>query len=221
MASTIDLGGVTEVGYLAVRAPELQDQMRKGLGAEISEKELLAILDAAISGHVGKDSNYSTVTGLQCTGSEAQSFWSHDPLFSHLHVKKSTRQKDTGSGMAAFSARKGLADADSLAASKKVIYDCLAAKFSTVLMIDEEDLSSDKALGAYGTDSLIAVICGIGSGERWEATVILMDLLADNTLATLTENVFHKSKLCEQWRARNSNIGRWISLGMGCGIDAL
>lgn len=106
---------------------------------------------------MGKDSNYSTVTGLQCTGSEAQSFWSHDPLFSHLHVKKSTRQKDAGFAMAAFSTQKGLADADSLATTKKVIYDCLTAKFSTVLMIDEEDLSSDKALGAYGTDSLIAV----------------------------------------------------------------
>ena len=203
VASTINLGGVTEVGYLAVRASELQDQMRKVMGAEISEKELLAILDAAISGHVGKDSNYSTITGLQCTGSEAQSFWSHDPLFSHLRVKKSTRREDAGSGMAAFSARKGLAEAGSLAAAKKVIYDCLAAKFSTVLMIDEEDLSPDKALGAYGTDSLVAVELRNWIGREMEATVILMDLLADNTLATLTENVFHKSKLCEQWRAEN------------------
>ena len=74
-----------------------------------------------------------------------------------MRVKKSTRQKDAGSDITIFSARKGLADADSLAAAKKVIYDYLAAKFSTVLMIDKKDLSSNKALDAYGTDSLIAV----------------------------------------------------------------
>ena len=70
-ASTIDLGAVTGVGYLAVRGPKLQDQMRNVMGAEIDEKELLAILDVAISGHVGKDSNYATITGLQCTGNDA------------------------------------------------------------------------------------------------------------------------------------------------------
>lgn len=202
-ASTIDLGAVTGVGYLAVRDTKLQDQMRNIMGAEIDEKELLAILDAAISGHVGKDSNYATITGLQCTGNDAQSFWSHNPLFSHLRVKKSTRQKDIGSATGAFSARKGLAEAESVAAGKKVIYDCLAAKFSTVLMIDEEDLSPDKALGAYGTDSLVAVELRNWIGREMEATVILMDLLADNTLATLTETVFHKSKLCERWRAQD------------------
>ena len=202
-ASTIDLGAVTDVGYLAVRGRELQDQVRKVMGAEIKEKELLAILDAAISGHVGKDSNCSTITGLQCTGNDAQNFWSRDPLFSHLRIKNGTQQKGVISPTMALSARKGLAEAESLVAAKKVIYDCLAAKFSTVLMIDEEDLSSDKPLGAYGTDSLVAVELRSWIGREMEATVILMDLLADNTLAILTETVIHKSRLCEQWRIQN------------------
>ncbi|KAL8832103.1 MAG: hypothetical protein Q9191_000460 [Dirinaria sp. TL-2023a] len=202
-ASTIDLGAVTDVGYLAVRGPDLQDQMRNVIGAEINEKELLAILDAAISGRVGKDSNYATITGLQCTGNDAQSFWSHDPLFSHMRGKNRTRQRQDVGAAAASSAWKGLAEAESLATARKVIYDCLAAKFSTVLMIDEEDLSPDKALGAYGTDSLVAVELRNWIGREMEATVILMDLLADNTLATLTETVFQNSKLSEHWRAQN------------------
>lgn len=202
-ASTIDLGAVTEVGFLAVRGGELQDQMRKVMGTELDEKELLAVIDAAISGHVGKTSNYSTITGLQCTGHDAQKFWSQNPLFSHMRVKKGTRQREVGSATVAFSARKGLAEAESLAAAKKVIYDCLAAKFSTVLVIDEEDLSPDRPLGAYGTDSLVAVELRNWIGREMEATVILMDLLADNTLLTLTETVVHKSKLCEQWRTPN------------------
>ena len=201
-ATIIDLGAVAGVGFLAERGAKLREQMRSVMGTEINEKELLAILNAAISGQVSKNSYHSTIIGLQGTGNDAQSFWSHNPLFSHLRVKKSTRQKDVGSATAAFSARKGLAEADSLAAGKNVIYDCLAAKSSAVLMINEEDVSPDKALGAHGTNSLVAVELRNWIGREMEATVTLMDLLADNTLTTLTETVFHKSKLCEQWRAQ-------------------
>ncbi|KAL9126150.1 MAG: hypothetical protein Q9217_004761 [Psora testacea] len=199
-ASTIDLGAVTEVGYLAVQSEKMQDQMRMVMGAEINQRELLAIIDAAISGHIGKGSNYHSITGLRCTGNDAQKFWSYDPIFSHMRVKKSAVQRDIGSATTAFSVRQRLAEVESSGAAKKVIYDCLAAKFSTVLMIAEEDLSPDKPLGAYGTDSLVAVELRNWIGREMEATVILMDLLADNTLATLTDTVIHKSKLCEQWR---------------------
>ena len=202
-ASTIDLGAVTHVGYVAEQSPKLQDQMRKVTGAETNEKELLAILDAAISGHVGKNSNYTTITGLQCTGNDAQNFWRHDPLFSHMRGKNRTRQRQDAYATTTSSARRGLADAESLATVRKVIYDCLAAKFSTVLMIDEEDLSPDKALGAYGIDSLVAVELRNWIGREMEASVTMVDLLANNTMATLTETVIQMSKLCEQWRAQN------------------
>lgn len=74
-----------------------------------------------------------------------------------------------------------------MAAGKKVIYDYLAAKFSTVLMIDDEDLSPDKALGAYGTDSFVGRggIAELDRAGELEATVILMDLLADNALGRI------------------------------------
>lgn len=124
-------------------------------------------------------------------------------MFSHMRVKKSNRQSDASSTTTRASARQTLIEAESLAAAKQVIYDCLAVKFSTVLMIDEEDLNPNKALGMYGTDSLIAVELRNWIRREMEATVILMDLLADNTLATLTETVVHKSKLCERWRLRN------------------
>lgn len=202
-ASTIDLGAVTEVGFLAQRGGvDLQKRLKLVMGAEINEAELLAILDAAISGHIGRDSNYHSITGLQCTGHAAQKFWSRDPLFSHMRVKKSTRQKDgpTSKTADALAARDRLAEAESSAMANKIIYDCLAAKFATVLMVDEEDVGPDKPLGAYGTDSLVAVELRNWVGREMDATVILMDFLADNTLNTLTETILRKSRLCEKWR---------------------
>ena len=199
-ASTIDLGPVAGVGVIMRQSSELQDQVEIESGTAIKEKELHAILDAAISGHIGKDSNYHSIAGLELTGNDAQAYWSSDPKFSHMRVKKGAPSKDTGPGKAALSARQGLNNAQTLVDARKLVYECLAAKLSTTLMIDEDDLSPDKPLGVYGTYSLVAVELRNWIIREMDATVILMDLLADNTLATLTEKVLQKSKLCERFR---------------------
>lgn len=69
-------------------------------------------------------------------------------------------------------------------------------------MVEEEDLHPDKALAAYGIDSLVAVEVRNWIIREMDATVILIDLLADNTLAGLTETVFRKSNLCEHLRVK-------------------
>lgn len=84
---------------------------------------------------------------------------------------------------------------------KKIVYNSLAAKVSSVLMLHEDDITAQKVLGSYGIDSLVTVELRNSIGREMEATVILMDLLADNTLAVLTETVWKKSKLCERFRA--------------------
>ena len=138
---------------------------------------------------MGKESNYQPMAGLELTGNDAQAYWSSDPKFSHMRVKKGVRPKDTGPGKAAFSARQGLNTAQSLADARKLVYEYLSAKLSTTLMIEEDDLSPHKPLGVYGTYSLVAVELRNWIIREMDATVILMDLLADNTLATLTEKV--------------------------------
>ena len=200
-ASTIDLGAVAGVGYLAER-PEVHMQIKEVVGQDISEKELLAVLDAAISSQIGRDSNYHSIVGLEYTGDQAQHFWSHRPMFSHMRVKTIAQRRDRNeSAKVPQSVSQSLPGAPSAAAAKKLIYDCLAAKFSTVLMIAEEDLSAKKPLGGYGVDSLVAVELRNWIAREMEAKVILIELLADNTLATLTETVFQKSKLCQKLRS--------------------
>ena len=201
-ASTIDLAGVAGVGYLVER-PELHKQTVKLLGQEVSPKELLAVLDAAISGQIGRDSNYHSVVGLAYTGDEAQNFWSHRPMFSHMRAR--TRSQRKGESVTIRpSVSQNLREATSAAAAKKLIYDWLAAKFSAVLMIAEEEVGANKPLGVYGVDSLVAVELRNWISREMEARVILVDLLADNTLANLTEKVFQSSKLCETLRSQDN-----------------
>ena len=204
-ASTIDLGAVADVGYLVERRPDLHMQMKQAVGTEIPEKELHAIIDAAISGRIGQTSNFYSITGLVCTGHDAQNFWSHDPKFSHLCIKDAKQRESASVVGTPLSVRQRLTESQSLPEAKKIIYDSLAAKFSTVLMIDEEDLSADRALGTYGTDSLIAVELRNWITREMEATVMLVDMLADNTLNTLTETIAWKSKLCERLRLQQQD----------------
>jgi aryl carrier-like protein len=202
-AHTINLGVVVGVGYFVER-PELGLQGKKTLGQEINETKLLAVLDGAMSGQMGKESHYHSIVGLEYTGDDAQNFWSRRPIFSHLRAKKGPRRNDhDGSAETTESVSKRLHEAPSAAAAKKLIYDSLATKFSTVLMIAEEDLGAEKPMGAYGVDSLVGVELRNWISREMGASVMLVDLLADNTLAGLTELVFRRSKLCEKLHSQD------------------
>ena len=205
-ASTIDLGAVLDAGWLVNQRSELQSQIKMVLGTEVREKELLAILDAAISGHVGKASHYHSITGLQSHGTDTQKFWSSEPRFAHMHDQKGGKHGMHGSAANKLSVRQALSGASSLAESKRMIYDSLAAKFSSVLMISVEDIVPDKTMGAYGIDSLVAVELRNWITRELEAKVMLIHLLADNTLASLAETVVQRSKLCEYIRLKESKV---------------
>ena len=202
-ATTIDLGPVTEVGALTKQSQAIRNQAVDVMGDHVRERELLAVIDAAISGAViGRDSHYCTIVGLKCTGSSVQEFWAQTPMFSHMRVRKGLggQKEDGGRVVERESIRQHLKRVESLGEAKAVIYDALALKISGILMIEDEDLSPDRALGSYGSDSLVAVEIRNWIRREMEATVILMDVLADNTLSTLTESVIGESKLLERFR---------------------
>lgn len=202
-ATTIDLGPVIGVGGLTRRSAAMQNQAKDVMGGDVSEREVLAVIDAAISGAVvGRDSHYRTIVGLQCTGSSAQGFWAQTSMFSHMRVRKGAggQKEDGGRVVERVSIHRQLQGVESLAEARTMIYDALALKISVILMIENEDLSPDRALGSYGSDSLVAVEIRNWIRREMEATVILMDILADNTLSTLTESIVSKSKLLERFR---------------------
>ena len=202
VATTIDLGPVIEVGGLAKQSAAMQNQAKDVMGGDVSRREVLAVLDVAISGAVvGRGSHNCTIVGLKCTGSSAQGFWAQTAMFSHMRVRKGIEgQKEDGRKMVEREPiRRQLMGVESLAEARTVTYSALALKISAILMIEDEDLSPDRSLGSYGSDSLVAVEIRNWIRREMEATVILMDMLADNTLSTLTENVISKSRLLEKF----------------------
>ena len=219
-ASTIDLGPVLEMGYLDRQSRQIQVQARDASGGEVSEEEVLAILDVAISRQqqaqtsdtASKENpsgcdNDTIIGGLQYTGHPAQTFWSCNSLLNHLihaHQMSPSHPNRTSTSMPSTSNPNSTRDliqkSSTLSSARSHIYNSLATKFSTVLMIEPEDLHPDRTLGTYGTDSLMAVEIRSWIRREMEANVILMDMLADNTLETLTDRVVEKSALVEKFK---------------------
>ncbi|KAI9716040.1 MAG: Type I Iterative PKS [Chrysothrix sp. TS-e1954] len=217
-ASTIDLGPVLGQGYYGRQSAQIQATAKETFGGEVSERELLAMLQSAISrqqqtqangikvseASVSRCDSDTIISGLQYTGHPAQTYWSRNPLLSHLvhahqmSLSHASRTSSTPNTKASDSARHLIQTSTSLASARSHIYNALATRFSTVLMIDPEDLHPDRPLATYGTDSLMAVELRSWIRREMEATVILMDMLADNTLETLTERVVEKSALLEK-----------------------
>ncbi|KAL8795885.1 MAG: hypothetical protein Q9195_001765 [Heterodermia aff. obscurata] len=219
-ASTIDLGPVLEIGYLDRQSAQIQAQAKDTFGGEVSEGEVLAILDVAISrqqqAHTSSMASKSNLNGcdddtiiggLQYTGHPAQTFWSCNSLLTHLihaHQMSLSHPNRTSTSMPNSSnpnsTRHLIQTSSTLSSARSHIYNSLATKFSIVLMIEPEDLHPDRTLGTYGTDSLMAVEIRSWIRREMEANVILMDMLADNTLETLTDRVVEKSALVEKFR---------------------
>ncbi|KAI9750407.1 MAG: Type I Iterative PKS, partial [Chaenotheca gracillima] len=176
--TTIDLGAVTDTGYLSDR-PDLRKNATNVFGQALGQTDLLALVDASISGYVGRDQNYYAGRGIESTGHSAQEQWIMDPKFCHLIRNKRSVQGNAISGSPAVSVKQRLKEEISLESARDLVYESLVAKFCLVLMIAEEDIRPDKALAAYGTDSLVAVELRNWITREMEASVLLMDLLAD------------------------------------------
>lgn len=60
------------------------------IGTELPGKEVLAVLDAAISATSGKPRLIicHSIAGLQSHGADIQIFWRYKPRFAHLHDQK-------------------------------------------------------------------------------------------------------------------------------------
>ena len=219
-ASTIILGPVLETGYLERQSAQLQATAKDTFGGEVSEGEVLAMLDLAICRQQQRQKDPfkepeasldyydddTIISGLRYTGHSAQAHWSRNPLLSHLihEHQVSSNQSDLTSNARstakASSTRHLIETSSSLSEARSCILNALSARFATVLMIEAEDLRPDRPLGGYGTDSLMAVELRSWIRREMEANVILMDMLADNTLETLTERVIEKSTLLERLR---------------------
>lgn len=196
-ASALDLTMVTDSGYLAENEEKLAEVARNLGGDGIREREVLALLRAAISGRLAETCNNHTVTGMRITPA-VQPFWTLDAKFKHLRLAMEAQLEKTNpsagsGGVVSFGA--ALKAAKTAEEAEGVVCAGLVGKISAVLMLEAEDMDVTRSLTHYHLDSLVAIEIRNFIAREFEASMQVMELLASGSILSLAKMVCGKSKL--------------------------
>lgn len=196
-ASSIDLTAVSDVGYLAENA-ERQAQVAENLGSEtVSEKEVLALLAAAITGRMKDDCNNHCITGLRIVPGQPAPFWVDDAKFSYLKAAAAAEAENlsTSTAAPAVSLSSALKKAKSHEQALELVCEGLMTKVSAVLMVPRDEMDASRPIVVYGLDSLVAIEIRNWITRELEASLQVLELLTSSSITGLAETILRKSKL--------------------------
>ncbi|KAL2164963.1 hypothetical protein VTH06DRAFT_259 [Thermothelomyces fergusii] len=219
-ATTIDLGKITGVGYVAENAGTVSEQNLVKLGMlDIHEDEMLAMLEIAMMGP-GSESEFESsvsvpnghlVTGVHSTNGAGRDgntgaelpFWARDPVFSHMDFVRphllNSRGKDSGGAKDGQQQQRPLSallgSTKSLGEAEMSVLDALLSKLARSLAMTTEDIDAKKPTGAYGIDSLVAVELRNWFAREARVEVPVFEILQASSLAGLAKAVAKKSPL--------------------------
>lgn len=192
-ASSLDLTAVSDAGYLADDLAKAAEVARN-LGSDtICEAEVLALLEAAITGKLATCNNH-TITGMRITPS-LQPFWTDDAKFKGMRLAAEEAAAQDASANTVVSFNAALKAAKTSAEAEEVVCKGLVDKISTVLMLDAEDMDVTRSLSHYPLDSLVAIEIRNFITREFEANLQVLELLSSGSIQTLARAVVGKSKI--------------------------
>lgn len=191
-ACSLDLTAVSDAGHLAENL-ETAAEVAKNLGSDtICEAEVLALLEAAITGRLARSCNSHTITGVRIT--PLTPFWTSDAKFKHLRfAAEAAATENSATQTVSFNA--ALEAARSLEEAQDVVCKGLLNKLPSVLMLDAEDMDVTRSLSNYALDSLVAIEVRNYITREFEANLQVLELLSSGSIDTLAKTICAKSKL--------------------------
>ncbi|KAF4635682.1 hypothetical protein G7Y89_g2413 [Cudoniella acicularis] len=175
-ASSLDLTAVSDAGYLAENL-EAAAEVFKNLGSDtICEAEVMALLGAAIDGHLAHICNNHTITGVRITPSTP--FWTTDAKFKHLRLAAEAAAAKNSSQAESISFNAALKVAQSLEEAQDVVCQGLLNILPSVLMLEKEDMDITRSLSSYALDSLVAIEVRNFITREFEANLQVLELLS-------------------------------------------
>lgn len=194
-ATTLDLGMVLDVGYVADNEEVKTGLERQGFEG-ITGEEVTAMIEFAILNPQRKEHAGQTITGLGTWRSEGSHSSLVHPLFSHFR-RLAFQSEDSGNhgSSSEGKVRDLLRSAVSVDDATTKACNAIIGKMSTLLMIPTEDINPSNPMSAYGMDSLVAVEMRNWLFREMDSTVPILELLANNSLSQLSSKIVKRSKL--------------------------
>ncbi|KAB8360847.1 hypothetical protein FH972_024581 [Carpinus fangiana] len=196
-ATSLNLTAVTGVGYLADNKEREAEVLRNLGGETLVEKEVLALLAAAITGETAKSCGDHCITGLHLTPTTTGQFWATDTKFKHL-LDAAAGQGEAGGASGAIPLPQALKQATSPESALQTVYEALVVKLAAVLMLSADEMEPGHSVASYGLDSLVAIEIRNWIAREAEANVQVLELLTSSSLMALAKTILTKSKLASK-----------------------
>ena len=201
-AVTIDLGVILGVGYVAENQDLASKLDRQGFEGTTKE-ELMQLMEIAITNPPMESQSGQIVTGLG-TWSESSHGAFTSPTFSHFRrMALDLGHSANESTQTGHPIREQLRKAKSLDEATQQICESMIAKVSSLSMIPAEDMSETKPMSEYGMDSLVAVEMRNWLFKEMDATIPILELLANQSLLSLAAKIAKGCKLIDPAVVRN------------------
>ncbi|KAJ5618162.1 hypothetical protein N7537_003276 [Penicillium hordei] len=178
-AVSLDLGTITDVGYLAENSDLAAKMERQGFQGT-DTPTLLSIIQVAISQPTSGEAQL--VTGLG-QWKEMESLGNFDaPLFAHFRYKFQARGKSAGLGDTMEGLKAELGAAQTVDQATVVICDAISRKIASHLSIPVENINPSNPVSEYGVDSYVAVELRNWISRSMDCTIPILEILAKSIL---------------------------------------
>ncbi|KAF7155878.1 hypothetical protein CNMCM5623_008758 [Aspergillus felis] len=193
-AVSLDLGVITDVGYLAGNRDLAGKMAQQGFhGTDTAT--LMSLIAASIRAPFGEGGTSQIITGLG-EWKEGQSLSNFDaPLFAHFRRQFQQKSEKDQSDEFIGKLRENLRDVSNLEEASGVIYSALSGKIAAHLSVPIESIDASHPITEYGIDSHMAVELRNWISKTMESTVPILDILASSTLLDLAGKIASKSRL--------------------------
>lgn len=191
-ATTIDIGAVADIGYLAEHDHIKQAMERQGFEFTDTSR-LMRLLEFAILNSTRTPCNAHVITGLGAWHPDNSLPVLRGPVFSRYRMLSSCAPS-TGDN-ARDTLRVALKQSSSLDAATKVILPAIINQIIARTGIPVENVSTSQSLQDYGIDSLSAVELRNWFSKEMESVVPIFELLAAESLTALAAMIARRSRL--------------------------
>ncbi|GFF89731.1 lovastatin nonaketide synthase [Aspergillus udagawae] len=193
-AVSLDLGVITDVGYLAGNRDLAAKMAQQGFH-DTDTATLMSLIAASIRAPFGEGGTSQIITGLG-EWKEGQSLSNFDaPLFAHFRRQFQQKRGEDQSDEFIGKLRVKLRDNKNLEEASGVIYGALSGKIAAHLSVPIESIDASRPITEYGIDSHMAVELRNWISKTMESTVPILDILASSTLLDLAGKIASKSRL--------------------------
>ncbi|KAJ5327981.1 hypothetical protein N7452_008371 [Penicillium brevicompactum] len=190
-ATTIDIGAVSGVGYLA-QNEELKLAMQRQGFEFTDEPGLMRLLEFSIRNSARDVDRAHIITGLGAWNPETSLPALDAPMFSHFRMKTAT---SVDVGKAEASLHQALKQSKEVNSAIDLIIVALVNQIVSHTGVPVENVSTSKSLQDYGIDSLAAVELKNWISKEMESVIPIFELMAAESLSDLAAKIAGRSRL--------------------------